>query len=328
MTTSFTLCLRRGPACARAAPGRAARADRARGGGRRRRPKGLQNGVAKRDIISFLSWLTPAPSSIRACATVHKRVGVGAHHHAVKLWRFFGPSAPMMRGARGQGGPCAGRASRGRSRCARAASARRDREIDRVAAQHRLVVQRRPGPDIAGHVGDGDRKDEAAGVRRILVRARMDGSSWSFASNGSMVTSGRSRQSSRPFRVTEADGLRFRDHGVGKTCGMPRGVEAIRLACFSGRDVAEALDHRAISRPRRVSRIVSTATSSPSSAPAVSPARCRSRGRATSCRREPIVRRRRRGRGRRDQLLRGLADGLEDPGVDRAEVAAFVMRSS
>ncbi len=47
-------------------------------------------------------------------------------------------------------------------------------EIDRVAALHRLAVERRARPHIPGDVGDGDRDDEAAGIARVGIRLGVD----------------------------------------------------------------------------------------------------------------------------------------------------------
>ena len=107
-------------------------------------------------------------------------------------------------------------------------------EIDRVAALHRLAVERRAGPDIPADIGDGDGDDEAAGIGRVRVGlgvdrvvmvlgvGRVDGDERQLAP----VLAALERRRLGGFR------LGFSTSG-GKTCGMPWAWMAIRLTAFS-----------------------------------------------------------------------------------------------
>ena len=173
---------------------------------------------------------------------------VGAEHHPHRERR----RGPRLRAA-----------SRGRWRCARAASARRGRGSRReLPRSPRLAVERRAGADVGGDVGDGDPDDAAAGIAGSSSGSAWTASSWSLASGGSMVTQ---RQRAPVLAMRPSSPARGR-LGLGE-----RGLRRRRAGCrgrrWRCRLIARSVSTgpsrsttRAAGAPKRPSRSSSSAT--------------------------------------------------------------------
>ena len=109
------------------------------------------------------------------------------------------------------------------------------------------------------------------GLEGSLSGAACTASSWSLASAGSIVTSGRCRQSWRPARPAGRAASASASASRGKTCGMPCAWIAIRLTARSLGNEPSRSFTRAVGRPKRPWRPISAATRSPSTAPSVAP---------------------------------------------------------